>query len=237
MTLFKNLSILMLASSLAFGACASSQKKTTADNQDASGTDDNSKTLQQKTQDNQQEVEQTCKVTDVDEELNVVVSLKDDWFMSVGKTAAANCDIDKPYVSIELGGIKVVIVTEPFAPGKNFEESLKEAIGKFSGGLSEGFGTEVKISYEQKTVGELKRAVTIGHSDIVYNNQKLHLIEYITGNENVDGNAIYHFATWILPEQEYLADVNQVTNLMEIVSTSWMRLSDLDEEGNIIKPW
>ncbi|MBN2340738.1 MAG: hypothetical protein JXX29_22175 [Deltaproteobacteria bacterium] len=178
-----------------------------------------------------------CVMVENDEKSNVVFSKENDWFLTVSKDSAVNCDPQQGYAAIDMAGIHINVVSQPLSGEGTLEQDIQAVITGYIQGFEKNITFDTPLAFTQKAIGEHGRRSYFSDASFELDGKRFHLLTSITAVETRNNAGIFHVVFWRVEENDYEQNKQVALEAVETISYSWFRLSDTDDEGNFITKW
>ncbi len=178
-----------------------------------------------------------CEIRINDERTNVVFSKQNDWFLTVTKRGNVDCQNDADIVRIDMAGIHINLTVYPLSSKLDFEQAMQLLIEGYATGVSRGVVFDPPLTFEEVSVGENGRRALISDGRFEQDGQFMHLLTSVTGVVNSNNHAVFHVVFWKLEESDLKKNAQLARDTIATVSSSWFRLSDVDQFGKIVNNW
>lgn len=178
-----------------------------------------------------------CEVAENDSESNVVFSKNDDWYFTVSTDTNVSCENERGIADVELAGLHINVVIQPLTPGASFDQDMQAFLSGYMKGVSSGIPFETPPTFESRNIGEKGRQAYFSNGKFQVEGNSFYFVTSITGALNANNDGVYHVVFWSLQEADFKENEQMALETIDTLSSSWFRLSDLDDEGNLVNMW
>ncbi len=178
-----------------------------------------------------------CTVEENDDESNIVFSKENDWYFTVSKDSNVDCQNNRGTADVEMAGIHINVYVQPLSDELTLEQAAEQFINGYIQGVSGSISFEAPLSFESRKIGEYGRESYFSDGQFVLENTTFHLVTSITVTANENNQGIFHTVFWRLEANDFKENHQLAMDTIDTVSSSWFRLSDINEEGAITNFW
>jgi hypothetical protein len=178
-----------------------------------------------------------CTVEENDDESNIVFSRENDWYFTVSKDSNVDCQNNRGTADVEMAGIHINVYVQPLSDELTLEQAAEQFINGYIQGVSGSISFEAPLSFESRKIGEYGRQSYFSDGQFVLENTTFHLVTSITATTNENNQGVFHTVFWRLEANDFKENHQLAMDTIDTVSSSWFRLSDINEEGAITNFW
>lgn len=178
-----------------------------------------------------------CQMEENDDESNIVFSRENDWYFTVSKDSNVSCQNNRGTADVEMAGIHINVYVQPLSDELTLEQAAEQFIKGYIQGVSGSIAFESPLSFEPRKIGDHGRQAYFSDGQFVLENTTFHLVTSITAATNENNQGIFHTVFWRLEANDFKENHQLAMETIDAVSSSWFRLSDINEEGTITNFW
>jgi hypothetical protein len=178
-----------------------------------------------------------CQMEENDDESNIVFSRENDWYFTVSKDSNVDCQNNRGTADVEMSGIHINVYVQPLSDELTLEQAAEQFINGYIQGVSGSISFDSPLSFESRKIGEYGRQSYFSDGQFVLENTTFHLVTSITATTNENNQGVFHTVFWRLEANDFKENHQLAMDTIDAVSSSWFRLSDINEEGAITNFW